>query len=46
MIDDVFIMHRSLLGKDGGWSLASALAAPVNTPDYRDRPGGQGKADI
>ena len=31
LIDDVFIMHRCLLGDEGGWSLASALAAPVNS---------------
>ena len=36
VIDDVFIMHRSLLGEDGGWSLASALAEPINTADYRE----------
>jgi hypothetical protein len=58
LIDDVFIMHRSRLGEDRGWS----LAAPVNTPDYResypsvvadgslyfssDRPGGIGGGDI
>ncbi len=30
---DLFMMERR---GDGGWSLASALPAPVNTPDYRE----------
>jgi hypothetical protein len=30
---DVFVIERQA---DGGWSLATALPAPVNTPDYRE----------
>jgi hypothetical protein len=30
---DLFVMERQ---GDGGWSLASALPAPVNTPDHRE----------
>ena len=30
---DLFVIERQ---GNGGWSLASALAAPVNTPDYRE----------
>ncbi len=30
---DLFVIERQ---EDGGWSLATALSAPVNTPDFRE----------